>query len=367
MRLVQPFQHPELRMEERSYTSELEAVFLSTAQGDYVVQDSLAIVEAVVGLWESSFAAGRVLPETPETAALDSSTLAAIGRALCFHGQFVGALEVRDGELVIEQASSCDVRGSEWPWTYQLTFDTPTGGLLTRTLPGDVVLNLVIGSPKGQPWRGQSPLRRALTSWGLLAKVEAALSYEAGSPVGTLIPTPREQARAQELNDDGTPKTSSSWLDGMRTAISGLKGKVFMFETPRTGWRSGMNGQESVQADIATHKLGPQPNATMPIIREQVQDSLMAAAGVPPAIFSRSEGTAAREAFRHFYFSRLLPTARAITPELERKLGITRGALQFDFDDLGAVDIAMRMRAANSAVTMGLDVERALRIAGVRS
>ncbi|WP_157403997.1 phage portal protein [Paracoccus sp. N5] len=80
-------------------------------------------------------------------------------------------------------------------------------------------------------------------------------------------------------------------------------------------------------------------------------DRVLAACGIPPGMLTASGNAGAiREQMRAFALTTLDPLARMITPELSRKIGVSRLGLQ----DLMSADVAGRARAVGSLVQSGV-------------
>ena len=89
---------------------------------------------------------------------------------------------------------------------------------------------------------------------------------------------------------------------------------------------------------------------------------VFAAIGISPSLFgANAGGGAAREAYRLFLNTVCLPLSRIVANELTRKLG----EVEFSFSALAASDVTAKTRAVSSLVASGIEVERALKIAGI--
>ena len=347
MSILAPFDHPELNMPEvraSSYTDAILAAIRSGADGTEAALDSLAVVEVAAGLWARAFASAKVMPETSATAALTPDVLAAIGRSLALHGEYLGELQIIDGRLRVIESCVWDVAGDVGAWVYRADFPVPSG-TVTRVLDGSRVVHPRIGSERGRPWAGVSPMRRALTSLQLAGRLERSLSYEVNGPVGHVIPIPPDPNAA-----------------AMQESIAGLKGKTALVETTATGFKSGLSGQEAPKSDWVARRIGPAPTAEEVMLREQVNVTLLAAAGIPTSLITRADGTALREGWREFLHATIAPVGKVIAGELSEKLD---APVMFDFADLQASDISGRARAFGSLVQGGMAIEEAARISGV--
>ena len=111
------------------------------------------------------------------------------------------------------------------------------------------------------------------------------------------------------------------------------------------------------------NRLGPEYSPNQQMIRDGVNGTILAAAGLNPALLGRSDGTLLREAYRQFVTSTIQPTARAILPELRLKLDAPD--LELDFTALRSADVTGRARAFAGMVGAGLAPEVALELAGL--
>ena len=92
-----------------------------------------------------------------------------------------------------------------------------------------------------------------------------------------------------------------------------------------------------------------------------LHDRVLAACGIPPGMLTASGSAGAiREQMRAFALTTLDPLARMITPELSRKIGLSRPGLQ----DLMSADVAGRARAVGSLVQSGVPLNTAMALVG---
>ena len=88
----------------------------------------------------------------------------------------------------------------------------------------------------------------------------------------------------------------------------------------------------------------------------------MLACGIPTALVSNSDGTAAREGLRRFLTTTIRPVARIIETELQAKLD---SGAALTFGELAASDITGKARAVGSLVKAGMIIEDARSVAGL--
>ena len=88
---------------------------------------------------------------------------------------------------------------------------------------------------------------------------------------------------------------------------------------------------------------------------------IMTACGLPPALLTPNGNAGAmREAYRLFALQTVKPLARQITPELSRKIGVTALSL----DGMMSADIAGRARAVGVLTKAGVELDKAMKLAG---
>ena len=333
---------PWQKMETReSYSELLIKLLVGRAEGDTEGSvDSLAVVEAAAGLWSRSFASAAVTPSSMATEALTPSVMASIGRRLLLAGEAVFVIEVEGAAVRLVECSSWDISGRS-EWLYRVDIAMPDGSY-SKTLPADQILHPRIGVQSGYPWRGNGPLSRSSATAGLAATLESKLSQEVSGPVGSVLPVPH----------GGSP--------ALQQDINKLAGKVALVETTSGGFGDKM---DAPKGDWQSRRIGSDPPSSMISLRGEVQQSILAACGVPGSLLERSDGTLAREEMRRFLHSTISPIAKMISGELAVKLD-TPG-LAFDFSALFASDLSGRARAFQSMVGGGMAVDKAASLAGL--
>ena len=337
---------PEIRS---SYTDLVVQARLDSASGTTSNVRAIAALEVAAGLWARSLASATVAPASAALAGLTAAVLSDIGTQLCRYGEVLYTLSVEGGQVVLHPAASFFVQGDYDPrtWIYQTTQSGPTS-TTTRRLTADDVLHVRLSCDPGQPWRGRSPMSRCPETAALASALETRLAEEAGSPVGSFLSVP------EGSNPDG------DMLADLRTGIAGAKGAPVLHETVVKG-----NGDPggAPHGDLRPTRFGAAWPAAVADLRDPIGQSIMLACGIPTALVSNSDGTAAREGVRRMLTTTILPIARIIEVELRQKLD---PAAELSFGELAASDITGKARAVGSLVKSGgIDPERALRIAGL--
>ena len=295
-------------------------------------------------MWGRAWATARVTPATNRTAGLDSATLASIGRRLLLRGQWVAEIEVVGGVVHLAEAQGWEVYGGRRPesWLWELTFDGPTRQE-RRAVGAGRVLNLTYAVDANRPWQGVGPLNAAGLTQSLLTNLETRLAQEANAAAGNVIPIP-DTAQAGTLQED------LRRADGRLTLVDSV-----------ADWGQGTENRPN--QDWIPRRLGANPPQGAIELRAAAERSILAAAGVPVSVLSESDGTKAREDFRRFLHSTMMPLGKLVGPQLDRASGVT--GIAFDWRDLGAGDIMGRARSFASLVNAGMSLQEAAANTGI--
>ena len=341
-----PWSRPEIRSE--SYTDLIVQARIDSASGTTSSVRAIAALEVASGLWARSLAAASVEPASAALAGLSASTLSDIGTQLCRHGEALYTMSVEGGRVVLHPVASFFVQGDYDPrtWRYQVTQSGPTS-TTTRRLTADEVLHVRLSCDPSEPWRGRSPMSRCPETAALASALETRLAEEAGGPVGSFLSVP------EGSNPDGDT------LADLRSGVASAKGYPVLHETVVKG--SGDPGG-APHGDLRPTRFGAAWPAAVADLRDPIGQSIMLACGIPTALVSNSDGTAAREGLRRFLTTTIRPVARIIETELRAKLDPTA---ELTFSELAAADITGKARAVGSLVKAGISIEDARAVAGL--
>ena len=328
-----------------SATDAIVSALISQAGGSSVPPsvEALGAVEAAAGLWSRAFGSATVEPQTPATLALTPSVLASIGRGLAVRGEAVFALDV-NGAVQLTQAASWKVAGGVRPetWTYQLELPLPSGKVAKRTLPAESVLHLRYSTRPSAPWAGVSPLGMADETRALAVWLEKRLAEEASTATTYVLPLP-------EAAD----------VDKLKADIKGGRGRLHIVDTTSAGWGDGTTS--APQRDWKSNRLGADPPESLGKLRSDVKADIFGVYGIPSSI--HGTGGSARESYRQFLSSTILPLAKLVVEELADKLDTPTLAL--DFTELRAADIAGRARAYGVLINAGMPPAEAAEATGL--
>ena len=334
-----------------AYSDAIVAAIVAQASGNSVGEPgALAALEIASGLWSRGFASGELDPVIP---AVTPSVMASIGRSLVRSGQSLWAIDVLRGKIVLTAAGGWDIVGSSHPssWVYRLDLAGPSG-TETRIYPSESVLHFRYAPEPERPWSSPSALDYARATGKLAANLELRLGEEAGSTVGALLAIP----------SDGGSGEQDDPLASLKADLKNLQGNTALIETTSAAWGEGRGAAPA--ADWRPQRLGANPPPTLHELRGAAGADILSACGVSPVLASaKAEGTAQREAWRRFGLT-MQSVGRGVAQELAEKLD--RPGLSLTFEALGSADLAGKSRAVGSFVKSGVELARALEMAGLK-
>ena len=237
---------------------------------------ALAAIETAARWWGAGLASATVKPDNVALKSVSPAILDAIGRALCRTGESLHLIDVRGGRVRLIACGSWSISGNDDPtsWRYRVTLSGPSS---TRTIvvDADSVLHVRYAPDPSRPWAGRSPMQMAVDTAKAAALLEKATSEELNFTQSQLI-VPRKSASdfgiAETLTPDTITKIVAAFAEHVHT------------------------GAFVLPADVTPQRLGPEPPDSFPLIRDRLENSLLALHGLPPSLVAaRATGTALRE------------------------------------------------------------------------
>ena len=255
------------KTEERDYTSILIDAFLQRAASSSSGLNQLeslasAAVEAASGWWARGFMAARLTPDL----AIGPAMLGEIGRGLCRRGESIWYIDMMGPRLTYRVVSSYELRRLGGTEFYQLTYSLPDHLDTLSYVPPGRVLHFRYSIDPVAPWRGIGPLHLASQTVDVMAKAELHFRRELSSTVGNLLPQP-------------SPPGSED-VKGLKESLSNLDGRTALVQTQKASW--GQQGGRN-DSDWTVTRLGANPTRPAVVLRQQIQDSIYSACGIPPA------------------------------------------------------------------------------------
>ena len=348
-----PWQKRERREAQGGYAQLIARLIEAQASGSTQRASATAGVEAAAGLLSRAFASASVEAAEWAREAISPVVLGQVGRDLVRVGECLHVIRMGTGDgPVLVPASTWYWEGRNpdpSTWTCTATAYAPSGSATWR-VPREQVIFLAWGSPTARPYHGLSPGAWAATTARLHAEAEGSLADEASGPVGQLIPLPV----------DGGDGGDDDPLAMLKADITKARGKAVLVETTAAGFGTGM--AEAPRRDWVAARLGPDMPPTMVEVAQQAFERVLAAAGVPPSLFTDADGTAQREAVRRWHMNVVLPLARVLEHELSRNL---QTPVRLEFDGYPKDMVSRAQVFAKLAAQEGVTVQQALELAGL--
>lgn len=162
--------------------------------------------------------------------------------------------------------------------------------------------------------------------------------------------------------DGGDSDAADDPLAGLKADLKAMAGGLALVETTSAGWGEGK--AQAPQWDWQARRVGANPPASLVDLRQDVENSIVAACGVPVSLYAAAADAAGqREAWRRFLHGPLAPLGMRVAEELAVKLDAPE--LSLNFDRLFASDLSGRARAFGSMVKAGREIETAMALAGL--
>ena len=327
------------------YTEQQVAEAEARAEGTYGDR-SAAIFEAIASSHERAFSQGRLTGGSEGMrAAVHPALLAWVGRSLVERGEFLADVARLGGRWLIRPAVAWEIvagQTSDDPeaWRYRLTAATPGGAQIVRERPHSMVIHVVTRASPNAPYcgRGLWPLTR--NTGDAVGASEARLKEELSAKTGQLLDWPG--AGGSDAKKD------------VKAKLKTLRGGVAIPTLPQSLNRAG-------RQQVSALRIGANPPEQLGVLRGQSAELLALAAGIPGSMVRGGRGSEQRESLRVLLFMTILPLAGLVSAELSR---VFEADVQLEFSRLTAADLGGRARAAKQLTDAGVDLERALSLAG---
>lgn len=308
---------------------------------------SLCSAVATAGTLYGAALAQVTIADAPDYAAraLTPAVLAEIGRAYPRAGRAALIVQVDGSGLTLIPCAA--VRREDG------RYDTTRleGGLTIERLVRADELVLI-------EWEPTAPWTRAAHAAQALANLERATATEGRLPVGQLL----------SVAGDSSGEAGDAQDDTLIRTLNEAAGELVRL--PAQSDR-GLLAPPDVSLPPARRegmltRLGPEfgQSGVYDRLHAQLVAAVLPALGVPPVLASgTAASTALREARRHFIGFAVGPVLAHVVTVLRERLDAPQ--LQLTVGDAERVDVQARARAAATLAGAGVDVDDALRIAGI--
>ena len=326
------------------YTEQVTGAAESQAGGG-AFSGRIAIVEAIAGTLERSFAQGRLTGGSPKMrAAVTPQLLAGAGRSLIERGEWVAAVDrVRNGQWLIRPGSWEIVGGVESDdpadWIYKIRSAAPRGHI-ERERPRERVIHVVARADVlNSPHTGRSLASLTKETQDAVVASERRLKEELRAVTGQLVMHPGVITSDQH-------KTVKERLETLRGGVALIKQK---------------QGMDRAVQTMQAERIGADPPEQLGFLRGQSAELLSLAAGIPGSFVRGGRGSEQREALRVFLFMCVMPLAGMVGAELRR---VFDADVELEFSRLNAADLSGRARSAKLLTEAGVSLDRALELTG---
>lgn len=335
------------KTENRSYSAIISDALESAINSESTGARSTAIA-AVAQLLAGEISSGRIV--APDDIRIDREVLDWIVRQAVTEGEGVALISRSRGRFSLQPIADHDWQQSSMAdqstWRARVTIYSPTGSE-TQYVNRDRLVVLRWSWNPYAPGFGRSPAALAGVGSQAASRAEARQRDHASTPIRPLIAMP-------ETTDTEGDKTET-----IRKAIGKGGGAPLLLETTAGGAGS---RADAPHRDWNPAHLRPEPTAELNQLAQDTFDRMVAACGIPPAIFrATSDGTSLRESLRQ---SRL----RAVEPLRLRLVDELRAQLDPGIDlvlDNYALDMVSRAQSINKLVAAGVDLGVAMSALGV--
>ena len=344
---------PESREASGGYTEIISRLVEAQAAGTTQQASATAATEAAAGALQRALQGATVQGPPGIAELVTPRMLGQCGRDLVRVGESCMVLRYMNGRMILLPASTWYFEGGADPrdWLCTATVYGPSGSSTWR-LPMDSIVFVTWGSPTARPYHGLSPGSWSADTARLNANTERTLADIASGPSALLLTVPEGNDSGSDADDDP--------LAGLRADIGRARGKALLVETTASGYGEGKAA--APQRDFDPRPLHPTPDAGLVALAKDSFARSLAAAGMSPALFDDSDGTAKRESLRQWHLGCVKPIAKMIEHELSEKLD-ARVRLKFDSyprDQVSRAQVFSKLIAAE-----GMSKEMALAISGL--
>ena len=146
-------------------------------------------------------------------------------------------------------------------------------------------------------------------------------------------------------------------VEGLKADIANARGKMALIEMGDWG-----NAGGDSRVGLKSERFGADPPASLVELVDVSSREIYAACGFNSALWGGSQAASVREAWRLALFGVLAPLGRLVESELKAKLD---DEVSLSWQELRASDLSGRARAFQSMVGGGMDISKAIAVAGL--
>ena len=292
----------------RSYTGIITNA-IEAAAGDAQSGARSAAVAAIAEYVSAELAGATI--EAPSYIKITRDWLAWCGQQIVFEGEAVTLIRTRpDASTILLAVADHDWQESRDPdedlWKARITVYAPSGSSTYKKVSRDRLVVLRWSWSTYSPGFARGPASLAGAASELAARSEARQRDHASTKVAPILPLP-----------EGTAADSDK-MAMIRRDIATSSGEPLLVETTAGGFG---NKGDAPARDWKAEHLRPMPSAELNEMSRDGFYRMIAAAGVPPALFDpKSDGTALREAARQGRMRVIEPIRARLEDELRAQV-----------------------------------------------
>ena len=304
------------------YADAINRLLENSAAGQEANIASTAAVEAAAGTLGRTLSDATVKTESAlARSVITPGFLRFIGRQLVTVGETMHYIDYRNGVLSLIPCASWnwenpigDARAAAW--RCRITYFGPSSSV-TKVVPAEsVVFNTWGVAAAGVPYRGASPLAGAYLTAKLAAEAERSIGDELAGPVAQLLVVPDNGPGA---TGDGDADDADDPHSEVKRNLRLARGDGVLLESTSHNYADGAGG--APRRDWESRRLGPAPTEASVMARRDSFAMILAAAGIPPAMWTDgADGTAQRAARERMILLTVKPILRLLAAELTQKL-----------------------------------------------
>ena len=336
------------KVETRSYTAVItDALEAAVSSGDTGARS--AAIAAVAQYLASELGGAEV--EAPTGVRITGEWLDWMGRQAVMEGEAVSLIRTRrDGSIALLPVADHDWQHSPNPdeesWTCRATMYAPSGTETVIARRNQLVV-LRYSWNSYSPGFGRGPSALAGNASKLATRSEARQADHGQTPVRPFLVIPAGK------------DPSSESFDGVRSDVSKGGGFPLIVETMAGG---GGSRADAPQRDWQPTHLRPEPTAQLNEMTRDAFDRMVAAAGLPPALFrAGSDGTSLRESLRQGRMRFTEPFRRRLEDELREQVDDT---IRLNLDNY-PLDMVSRAQVVSKLTSAGVDIGVAMNAVGL--
>lgn len=322
-------------------------------------------VGAARQLYADAFASARVESDTGVVAAaLTPAVLASAGRGVV-RGEWTAIVSTAPA-LRILPVSIIEERGTPTDPRYRVQLHGGDVDDERGPFPRGDLLHVTYRPSEGGGDRGV-PAWADTHAAASLAALERVIGSESQGGVGWTYATTRVQREgndpAGQYGAGGGQSGRGVLRDELATRLAESEGDVSALPTQSEMFgRSGEAGVPA-QRDVRVLRYGPEFDASYAPLVDALRLGVGMACGIPSALLSStSSSNAYREAYRAFEQGPVVAAARLFEAEVLR---LTGAVVTLTFTEPVPADLASRGRLVRSLTESGVEVDRALQLAGL--